>query len=143
MANMNKSFINLSDPVTITFTDQYGEKHHGIFRFRKRLTANDRLLDDQRRRAQLGPLTEAVSMEANIIATMAGKLSILVGEAPTWWGAIERGGVELPEDVMEHVLSEAVKVRGSYISSIEQQGDDAADRLRKQREADQKAETPA
>lgn len=74
-----------------------GRQLSGVFTVKTRLSFDDQLMRDQKRRELIGPFKGDVSERAQNAADIISELFVRVTKAPSWW-VESRGGRDLEDD---------------------------------------------
>lgn len=120
--NQAEFTINLDGDVT-------GEKWHGKFTVKTRLSHSDHLLIDSLRRKYLGANPESASPRALSTAQAFSELAVRIVEAPPWW---INNGMDLADDnLITEVYESAVKAENDAIEEIKKKAAEAKKALEK------------
>ena len=128
---MSDAFTNQTDPVSISFTDDFGEQHKGEFSFKLRLSALDQLQMDAARRRFLGDNPAGASTNAHNLAMVCAQLTVLVTKAPKWWGDLVTGQwTACPAELLEHILDQGVTYMEKHREEFSASAKAAREKLR-------------
>lgn len=115
-----------------------GEKWHGEFEAKFRLSHQDRLIVDAERRRLMGENPAGATDETINTANAFAELSVRIVKAPSWWSET-RGGLDLVDyKPVQEVYNKTMKLESDDFEAMRKKSAAAKERL----EAEQ-AEKPA
>lgn len=136
---MTTTFTNESKPVTIRGTDAYGDSFEGEFTFKIKLSAMDRLRQDQLYREYLvGPNPENAGDLARDLAFMLSQINSRIKSVPVAWSS-KKNGLEAANEFIVAVFTESMKPESEFIAGRDKAATKAQEKLRADRDAERLA----
>lgn len=121
---------------TATFTvteigEISGEKWHGSFTTKLRLSHSEQFRRDEIRRRILGPDSEHASARAANAAAVFSEIIINLTDAPSWWKN-SNDGMDLEDDNIVSAIYDAIVLeKKKAVEAMKKKGEEAATELKK------------